>query len=231
MGRKIFVSYKYADNDVENILGSGYWGYCTARHYVDEIERMLGDTDDIYKGESDGEDLSYLAEETLWEKLKNRIYDSTVTVVLLSKGMKEPLKEEKNQWIPQEISYSLKEMPRKNKNGDSVTSHTNALLAVVIPDRDGNYSYFTENKACCTSGCRTLKKNSPYIFDIIRGNLFNQKVPDCKTCTSGDTIYYGRASYMLCVKWDDFKDNMSGYIDAACDIQSHKEDYDIRKTP
>lgn len=230
MGRKIFVSYKYADNDVKNILGSGYWGVCTARNYVDEIEGMLAGTDDIYKGESEGEDLSYLSESTIWEKLKNRIYDSSVTIVLLSKGMKEPFKAEKYQWIPQEISYSLKETPRKNKNGDSVTSHTNALLAVVIPDRNGDYSYFTENRTCCESGCRVLKKQSSYIFDIMRGNLFNQKQTDSKTCASGDTIYYGQASYMLCVKWDDFKDDMSSYIDVACGIQANKDDYNIQKT-
>lgn len=230
MGRKIFISYKYADNDVQNILAPTQWGLCTARHYVNVIENALGQTDNIYKGESDGEDLSQLSDNTIWEKLKNRIYDSSVTIVLLSKGMKEQFKAEQYQWIPQEISYSLKETPRKNKNGDSVTSHTNALLAVVIPDRDGDYSYFTTNKNCCDTGCRVINKQSAYIFDIMRGNLFNQKQPDCKVCDSQNTIYYGEASYMLCVKWEDFKNNMTRYIDAACDIQANKEQYNIQKT-
>ena len=53
MGHKIFVSYKYADNNVYNILGNGYWGLCTARDYVNIIEEKLGNTDNIYKGESD----------------------------------------------------------------------------------------------------------------------------------------------------------------------------------
>ena len=153
MGHKIFVSYKYADNNVYNILGNGYWGLCTARDYVNIIEEKLGNTDNIYKGESDGEDLSQLTNETIWSKLKDRIYDSSITIVLLSKGMKDPLKAERYQWIPQEISYSLRETPRKNKNGDSITSHTNALLAVVLPDRTGDYSYFMQSKSCCPSGC------------------------------------------------------------------------------
>ena len=229
MGRKIFVSYKYADNDVQNILDPTHWGVCTARNYVDEIENALRDTNNIYKGESDGEDLSQLSDTTIWEKLKNRIYDSSVTIVLLSKGMKELFKPEQHQWIPQEISYSLKEMPRKNTNGDSVTSHTNALLAVVLPDRNGDYSYFTTSKRCCDSGCRTINKQSPYIFNIMRGNLFNQKQPDCKVCDAQSTVYYGEASYMLSVKWEDFKSNMSHYIDAACEIQANKHEYDIQK--
>lgn len=230
MGHKIFVSYKYADNDVYNILGNGYWGLCTARNYVDEIEKTLGESDNIYKGESDGEDLSQLTDNTIWIKLKNRIYDSTITIIILSKGMKESFKEERYQWIPQEISYSLRETPRKNKNGDSVTSHTNALLAVVLPDRNGDYSYFMESKNCCCNGCTYYYKQSPLIFEIMRGNLFNQKRPDSDTCANNSTIYHGDYHYMLCVKWNDFKNNMSTYIDKALDIQAKKDDYDIQKT-
>lgn len=94
MGRKIFISYKYADNDVENITDDpGKWWTCTVRDYVDVIEETLkSKTDHIYKGESDGEDLSQLKDSTIWEKLKNRIRDSTLTIIMLSKGMRENLK-------------------------------------------------------------------------------------------------------------------------------------------
>lgn len=95
---------------------------------------MKNKTEHIYKGESDGEDLSQLSDDTIWEKLKNRIYDSTLTIVMLSKGMREKYKAEKHQWIPQEISYSLKEISRIDSSGNSVTSKTNALIAVIIPD-------------------------------------------------------------------------------------------------
>ena len=51
MGRKIFISYKYADNDVENITDDpGKWWTCTVRDYVDVIEETLkSKTDHIYK--------------------------------------------------------------------------------------------------------------------------------------------------------------------------------------
>jgi len=231
MGRKIFISYKYADNDVENITGiAGMWGACTVRDYVDKIETDLKDkTDHIYKGESDGEDLSYLSDASIWSKLKDRIYDSTLTLVMLSKGMRDPYKAQKHQWIPQEISYSLKEISRKDKNGNPVTSKTNALLAVVLPDRNGSYDYFTYPKTCCSSGCTVYQSNSSLIFSIMGGNMFNQKHPDSNACSSQQTIYHGEFNYMLCVKWSDFVGNMEHYIDRAYSIQDNQEDYNIQK--
>lgn len=133
MGKKIFVSYKYADQDVAP-LPCHY--RTTVRSYVDKLENYFDITDHIYKGESDDEDLSWLSEDAIWEKLKDRIYDSSVTIVMISPNMREPNKRDKSQWIPWEVSFSLKETTRNDK-----TSHTNAMLAIVLPDRYGSYDY------------------------------------------------------------------------------------------
>ena len=110
MGHKIFVSYKYADDDVKNL---NYSENSTVRDYVTELENRIDSSNHIFKGESEGEDLSNLSEDTIWEKLKNRIYDSTLTIVFISPKMKEEGNSDRNQWIPWEISYSLKETKRK----------------------------------------------------------------------------------------------------------------------
>lgn len=230
MGKKIFISYKYADNNVKNINGIGLFSTCTVRDYVDKVEEELEDkTEHIYKGESDGEDLSQLSEDTIWDKLRDRIYDSTLTIVMVSKGMRENFKEEKHQWIPREISYSLKETSRKNKNGDPVTSKTNALLAVILPDLNGDYDYFVSNKNCCDKGCICYNTASNYIFSIMKNNMFNVKNPDKNKCDSGDIVYHGECNYMKCVKWDDFIDDMEKYIDKAYDIQDNQDNYNISK--
>ena len=87
MGHKIVVSYKYHDTDVQKITHN----YCyqdTVRDYVDQLQSYFDGTDDIYKGEDDGEDLSQLSENAIWSKLKDRIYDSTLTIVMISPNMK-----------------------------------------------------------------------------------------------------------------------------------------------
>lgn len=224
MGRKIFVSYKYHDSLVKKLPNY----YCTtARDYVTEFENKLDSSDHIYKGESDGEDLSKLSEKTIWEKLKDRIYDSSITIVFISPNMKDLSKFEKDQWIPWEVSYSLKEMSRKNSNGDAITSKSNAMIAVVLPDYLGSYSYFLERQICCGNGCTLI--HTDRTFKIVRKNMFNYKKAIKENCEKGSVIWYGTTSYIQAVKWCDFITDINKYIDAAVERQTHIEDYDITK--
>lgn len=227
MGHKIFVSYKYADSDVKNISGH-YYPADTVRTYVDKLADYISETSEhIYKGEDDGEDLSKLSDDTIWEKLKDRIYDSTLTIVMISPGMRETWKTDRDQWIPWEISYSLKEVSRKNRNRRMVSSFSNAMLAIVLPDRQGSYSYYTYDNACCTSKCTTLKTD--ILFKILRSNMFNIKEPDSNVCSNNSKIYHGDSSYITSVKWENFVKDPESYIQKAYDIQSKIEQYDITK--
>ena len=224
MGRKIFVSYKYADDDVKNL---NWRENSTVRDYVTKFEEKLENSDNIYKGEHDDEDLSGYSDDTILEKLKDRIYDSSVTVIFISPNMKEENQRERNQWIPWEISYSLKEVSRRNKNGDSVTSKSNAMVAVVLPNSSGEYSYYLEKKDCCLSSCTTHYTNK--LFTIIRKNKYNLKETNKRKCQNNSTIWYGDCSYIKAVKWEDFINNYNYYIELACKRQENIEDYNITK--
>lgn len=224
MGRKIFVSYKYADNSVNNLSA---FENSTVRSYVDLFEKKLQDSDNIYKGEPDGEDLSHLNDNQIWELLKSRIFDSSVTLVFISPKMRETWNSDRNQWIPWEISFSLKETARKNKKGEPVTSHTNAMIAVVLPDSTGSYSYYLENKTCCKKGC--LCHHTDILFAIIQNNMFNIINPDNYKCDSGDTIWRGSCSYIAAVKWCDFISDYRRFIEQACIRQKNLDSYKITK--
>jgi hypothetical protein len=223
MANKIFISYKYKDEDVYP-LKSGLYESTTVRTYVDDLQKYFDITNfAINKGERDDEDLSDLNEDVIWEKLKDRIFDSTVTIVLISPNMKESDSGDKSQWIPWEISFSLKETTRNER-----TSHSNAILAVVLPDSNNRYEYFIRDNNCNSyCSCRILKTDS--LFRILSENMFNQKQKIRKQCYKEKNIYSGDCSYIESIKWTDFVDKPQEYIKKAIELKNRIDEYDIIK--
>lgn len=221
MARKIFVSYKYSDSYVQdlNIYEDSFLGKLKiktkARHYVDELSNLLDDDDHIYKGENDDESMEDLTDSSIRSKLGDKIFDSSVTIVLVSKGMKEALIPERDQWIPWEISYSLKNQTRLGK-----TSKTNGVLAVVLPDELGSYDYYITRDSECN--CRTL--NTSFLFQIIRDNIFNVKAPKRRICNR-IWVYNGKSSYIQSVKWGDFISNPTMFIDKSIELRDIKGEF------
>lgn len=111
MGRKIFISYKYHDSLVQDLAGVDK--DTTARDYVDTLQALLDAEDNVNKGEKDCESLKGFTEEQIEDRLRDKIFDSSVTIVVLSPGMRDDTPE-KEQWIPWEVAYSLR---RKTRDG------------------------------------------------------------------------------------------------------------------
>lgn len=222
MGKKIFVSYKYADPNVFKIDGNKN---TTVRNYVDELQSLLDEEDHINKGEKDNQDLSQFKDDTISSKLRDKIYDSSVTIVLISPNMKDDSLIESDQWIPWEISYSLKEHARNER-----TSKTNAILGIVIPDRNNSYEYIIRDNTCEKCNCTTIMTGN--LFTIIRENMFNIKNPtfnECEVHESDKKPYIGECSYIKFVKWADFKVKVKDYIDITLNINEKSGHYNIRK--
>jgi len=225
MGRKIFVSYKYGDTNVPQApRGLLDMEQTKVRDYIDELQELLEENNEINKGEADGEDLSTFKDSTIASGLRDKIYDSSITIVVVSKGMSEWLTPEKDQWIPWEISYSLKEHTRNGR-----TSQTNAVLMVVLPDSDGSYEYYIVDESCPHCKCRTLK--TEFLFKILGSNTFNIKEPEFNDCDyHGDQkVYLGYSSYIHSVKWADFKADVGKYLDIAEQINGEIDNYNITK--
>lgn len=225
MGRKIFISYKYKDTNVrQNLLINFYQRRQTrVRDYVDKLQDLIG-AENINKGEKDGEDMSVLEDATIQSVLGDKIYDSSITLVLISPNMKDPNLSETEQWIPWEISYSLREQSRNGR-----TSKTNAVMAIVLPDANNSYAYYLQEHTCPYCNTRTLNTGS--LFKVLSVNMFNRYNKTYSTCRHHriNQPETGESSYIPSVKWDDFIADIEGNLQRVERIKENIAAYDIKK--
>ena len=215
MGNNIFVSYKHKDDDV--------YDHPTARGYVDEIIDMLEGVH-TYKGEEADNDLSKFKDSEIESELKDKIFRSSVTIVLISPKMKTD-EDENDQWIPWELSYSLKKISRQD-----ITSQTNAIVAVILPDASNSYEHFIKKSKCHDSHtCNCITYQTQKTFEIIENNVHNKEGAPSSECTAtSKPVYTYDDSYAVLVKWNLFKTNFQRYIDEAIERQDNIDDYDVR---
>lgn len=229
MGRKVFVSYKYNDKSVSKLQDSFYedvngtlkWNYrnTRTRDYVDLLQDKIG-REHINLGEKDGESLVQFTDKEIETSLKQRIRQCTVTIVLLSKGMKDNSLKEKEQWIPWEISYSLRIV-----NVGERQKQRNAVLGVVLPDETGRYNwYYKENP-----NCNSVTHLNGQLFKILRDNMFNILEKEYRECNGTKIHIKNEPSLIKTVKWGDFMigSNYEFYIERAIEIRDDSKSYDV----
>ena len=188
MAHKTFISYKWSE----------------AQGLRDDIIDALGDDASFYKGEtSNSPDLTDTSTENIKNKLKDMMYDTSVTIVILSPNMKE------SNWIDWEIEYSLKSISRKNR-----TSHTNGVVG-VIQKVNGTYDWL-KSTTKKEDGHTSTSYNTEKLFDIINNNRFNQ-VPKVYFCDKCKTYGQLSGSYIAFVTEEDFLSDPQKYINNAYD--------------
>lgn len=188
MAHKTFISYKYDE----------------ARSYRDVVIDALGDDGQYYRGETaESPNISSLTVNSIKRRLGAMIYDTTVTIVLISPNMK------KSSWMEWEIAYSLRETSRQEKR-----SSANGLIGVVIPV-NGDYSWFIERMQG-GDGCSFVSypHEEEYVFELIYRNRDNRR--NLKyVCDNCGTVNELSGSYMSYVTLENFIEKPSFYIDNA----------------
>ena len=202
MAHKTFISYKYSE----------------ARDLRDKIIAAMGDDAVYYNGENGfSPNKSDDSDDAIWNYLKDMIWPTTVTIVILSPNMT------KSSWISDEISYSL----RKVKRTDT-TSGRNGIVA-VIQKVDGNYDWLTKHGVNC-HGNPTVSYRNELLFPIISRNHFNSEPPvvHCNECKTYDS---DKGSYISYVQEDTFLANVNGFVEKAfAKSQNDGEGYKIEQS-
>lgn len=188
MAHKTFISYKYSE----------------ATSLRDRIIEAMGEDATYYKGETkDSPDRSEQAEGTIEKALTDMMFDTSVTIVIISPHMKE------SNWIDWEISYCLKKITRKDR-----TSHRNGLVGVIMKVNN-SYDWFKYQRTNA-DGCSVSSYHTEKVYDIINDNRYNQdpKVYSCNTCKCVNAL---TGSYIAFVEEDDFLADIDKYINNAYD--------------
>lgn len=201
MARKTFISYKFSE----------------ARQTRDRIITALKDDARYYQGEtSTSPNLTDRKTETIKSHLKNMIFDTSVTIVVISPNLKQ------SNWIDWEIEYSLKEVKREES-----TSRSNGIVGVIQKDFLGGYGWIL-NSTVNADGCTSRNINDSKLYDIINKNRMNLKNPVyfCQNCKSVDSM---TGSYISLVTEDDFISKPDKYIENAYEKSKRINDFNITK--
>lgn len=201
MARKTFISYKYSE----------------ARGLRDVILKSLGTDAIYYQGEtSDSPDLTDTSTENIKNHLRNMIYETSVTIVVISPNMKE------SKWIDWEIEYSLKEITRENRR-----SRTNGVLGVIMKQNGGCNWLIRERLN--GDGCKSRSIESSDLYPIIRNNRYNLKKPEyvCRRCMTVGSL---SGSYISLIEEEEFLEDASYYIENAFEKCQRIDDFELCKT-
>ena len=201
MAHKTFISYKYSE----------------AQGLRDDIIEALGENTSYYQGEtSDSPDLTDYTTETIREHLKDMIFDTTVTIVIISPHMTE------SEWIDWEIEYSLREYSRNGRK-----SKSNGIVGVVMKV-DGGYDWLrTTTKH--EDGHTSTNNDTSKLYKIINDNRFNEnpKVYSCDKCKTVDRL---TGSYISLIPEEEFLEDPNYFIENAYQKCQGVGKYIISKT-
>ncbi|AYN03086.1 TIR domain-containing protein [Flavobacterium sp. 140616W15] len=197
MARETFIAYKYSE----------------AQDLRDLIIKKLGEDATYYKGETrSSPDLTDTSTKNIKENLKNMIFGTSVTIVIVSPKLKD------SKWVDWEIEYSLKEYKRED-----TTSRTNGIVGVVMKV-NGSYDWLITHKTN-SDGCSSRYIDNSILYNIIKNNRFNLNTENKFACNTCKTYNYLSGSYIALVEEETFLIDPNTYIENAYNKSKNLQKY------
>ena len=204
----VFVSYKFSD----------------AVETRDKIIDVLKDRGHVYKGEKGIKPLR-VADLTLKQYLSDMIYNTTVTIVIISPEVRF------SDWVDWEIRYSLRQTSR-----DGRQSKRNGIVCVIQGKDNIRYSMIS-GQLIHYKDYNWVYQNSVYSPALSKYYLPKAIIDNMGTTfPSANTMIYGsfssfqqkppRLDYCVFVNEDDFVNNPDKYINEAFN-RSKDDNYEV----
>ena len=198
MAKKVFISFRFSD-------GNSY-----KTKLANKFESLKYTIDKSETG-----DHSNKTEDQIWEILKPKLKDTSLTVVILSpKAIKYHKTHNSNgkfvidDWLYDELRYSLE---------DRESNRTNGVIALYTPNAK-------DNLIDDTDGSVTIKEFN----NLVRKNMFNVK-DEYKYCPDEGKYNREKDHYISLYAFDTFMDNPQKYIDSAIEKRNRKEQFNLVK--
>lgn len=155
--KNVFVAYSFDDTNVAPL--QGVEGETSVKDYADFAEKKMKKCPhaiaEVFRCKEDNSDLTGKTWVEIWGDVKELIYDTSATVLMISPGMKNDKLPAEAQWPAWNMYFSVHRMTRK----DASVAY-NPVVLVVLPDKNGSTAYFDKDKT----------------FDILKNNIDNDYV-------------------------------------------------------
>ena len=205
MARQVFISFRFSDGE----------------KYKDRLCELFDQNEDVIDCSED-EDRSDMSDDTIQKYLYDKLKRTSVTIVILTPDAIEYRKDgftgKYNDWMYDELRYSLEDREYNNTNG---------IVAIYTDEAKDSLITISTHK------CDICKKESTVsivkdVNNLVRKNMLNIKDSNKKNKCYG--IYDSlEDSYISLVSYDNFVSDINKYIDNAISKRARTNEFTITK--
>lgn len=194
--KKAFISFRHSDGNEKK----------------EDLQKKFKELKYVIDKSESG-DHSDKTDDQIWEILKPKLKDTSITVVILTPkavNYKRNFLGKIDDWLYDELRYSLE---------DRENNRTNGVIALYTEEVEN--SIFSGSDYC--SDCEAHHTMVNNFDNLVRKNMFNVKDEyKYSTCSSYNSL---EDNYISLISFDDFIENPQKYIDNAIAKRDRQDEF------